>query len=380
MAFNPDFFKVGVSINNSNPDLYKGWRILGQKFSNPNGFNQVGCSTSRWDESTAGVPTNIKGRAEDTALNNNEGYIISRAGGLSTTAGSQLTPTFWKLSNLYDDPTVISEILQLPYFTTMGNTPVSLSDRDDLVLQIYNAGFYIWMNYLRPPLNESLVLNYEFNDSDCWPSTTSNTINNLEPVSTSGTIFGTNPGWNNVNTKVTPAATAYDGYFPTNNSAFIEIAPSYTIGSGVTFEFITGLGLGNNINPYNVFDTPTGNLIRYTGGGNVTSGGGMEWGGLTYNGFNRQDNVRHYSFTGNDLLNTSQLHVNGNQVATGTCSIAMTSWGVNSRLFSQLNGQEKMPVGGGCYSFRIWNANISQTQSEILYLHSRGKIYFDQEV
>ena len=62
---------------------------------------------------------------------------------------------------MYDDQIVIDAILALPYFSIMLYTPVSTTDRDLLVLQIYQAGFYIWMNYLRPPLNEALQINFE---------------------------------------------------------------------------------------------------------------------------------------------------------------------------------------------------------------------------
>ena len=374
MAFNPEFFRTGVSINNIGASKYYGYRVLSQTQVHPGGvlvFNQVACSTSRWEEAGAGIPDNIKGRAE-TRISDDEGYIVSRAGGLSTTAGSQLTPTFWRITNMYDDQIVIDAILALPYFSIMGNTPVSTTNRDLLVLQIYQEGFYIWMNDLRPPLNEALQINFEFDDSNCWASTGASAINDLEK-SNSGIITGTNPGWNAINTGIYGADYA-GGYFPTNNSAFIDIQTTFPLGNECTFEMITATGNGNG-NPYTILDTPTGNSIEYTGGGN----GGVDWGGGLLHSFSsyNQNYARHFLFAGSDSLNTSELYISGVLTTTGTCSTTMTSWGTNSRLFSNQSGLQKMPVGGGCAAFRVWNTRVDATQAEILFLHSKGKLYGD---
>ena len=374
MAFNPEFFRTGVSINNQISGRYYGYRVLSQTQVHPSGYNQVACSTSRWEQAGAGIPDNIQGRAE-TRISDDEGYIVSRAGGLSTTAGSQLTPTFWRITNMYDDQIVIDAILALPYFSTMGNTPVSTTNRDLLVLQIYQEGFYIWMNHLRPPLNEALQINFEFDDSNCWASTGASAINDLEK-SNSGIITGTNPGWNAINTGIYGAQLT-GGYFPTNNSAFIDINTTFPLGNECTFEMITATGNPNNVNPYTILNTPTGNSIEYTGGGNTF--GGVRWGGGLLHFFTSfsQNYARHFSFAGSDSLNTSELYISGALTTTGTCSTTMTSWGANSRLFADQSGLQKMPVGGGCAAFRVWNTRVDATQAEILFLHSKGKIFWD---
>ena len=379
MAFNPEFFRTGVSINNQQSSKYYGYRVLSQTQTHPTGYNQVACSTSRWEEAGAGIPDNIKGRAE-TRISDDEGYIVSRAGGLSTTAGSKLTPTFWRITDMFDDQIVIDAILALPYFSIMLNTPVSTTNRDLLVLQIYQAGFYIWMNHLRPPLNEKLELNFEFDDSNCWASTTATSINDLEQTN-SGVLTGTNPGWNAINTGLFGAQLT-NGYFPTNNSAFIDIQTTFGLGNECTFEMITATG-NQNGNPYTILSVPTGNYIEYTGGGSGGYNfGGVDWGGGIVHYFTsfNQYLARHLLFAGSDSLNTSELYVSGVLTTTGTCSTTMTSWGANSRLFSDGNGNQKMPVGGGCCAFRVWNTMVDATQAEILYLHSKGKYIWDASV
>lgn len=385
MAFNPEFFRTGVSINNPGSGKYVGYRVLSQTQTHPSGinaYNQVACSTSRWEEAGAGIPDNIKGRAE-TRISDDEGYIVSRAGGLSTTAGSPLTPTFWRIDDMFDDQNVIDAILALPYFSVMGNTPVSTTNRDLLVLQIYQAGFYIWMNHLRPPLNEALQINFEFDDSNCWASTTTTQINDLEKTNIA-IINGTNPGWNAINTGIY-GATYTGGYFPTNNSAFIDIQTTFPLGNECTFEMITATGNPNNTNPYTILNTPTGNYIEYHGLTNPSGFplGGVEWGPnglLHYFTSFSQNWARHFLFAGSDSLNISELYIGGVLTTTGTCTTTMTSWDANSFLFSDQSGNRKMPVGGGCAAFRVWNTRVDAIQAEILFLHSKGKFIGDWAV
>ena len=107
--------------------------------------------------------------------------------------------------------------------------------------------------------------------------------------------------------------------------------------------------------------------------------GGVDWGGGIVHYFTsfNQYFARHLLFAGSDSLNTSELYVSGVLTTTGTCSTTMTSWGANSRLFSDGQGNNKMPVGGGCAAFRVWNTRVDATQAEILYLHSKGKYIWD---
>tara|TARA_B110000285_G_C14808719_1_gene460939 strand:- start:73 stop:681 length:609 start_codon:yes stop_codon:yes gene_type:complete len=194
----------------------------------------------------------------------------------------------------------------------------------------------------------------------------------------SAIITGTNPGWNAINTGLYGSQLT-NGYFPTNNSAFIDIQTTFPLGNECTFEMITATGNQNN-NSYTILNAPTGNSIEYTGGG---SGGfqfgGVDWGGGIVHYFTsfNQYFARHLLFAGSDSLNTSELYVSGVLTTTGTCSTTMTSWGANSRLFSDGQGNNKMPVGGGCAAFRVWNTRVDATQAEILYLHSKGKYIWD---
>ena len=369
MAFNPDFFKVGIKLDQSYgiDTSFNGWRIL-TTIDDLYSLDRLACTTSRWAEYGNDL-TNVINRAED--LSDTEGYIVSRAGGLSTTAGSNTTPTFWRISDMFNDSTVVQRILELPYFTTMGNTPIGTTsgDRDALVLQIYQAGFYIWMNHLRPPINETLRLNYEFDDSNCWASTGATAINDLEN-SYNGVINGTNPGWGN---EVIPGSGGYYPYlgtFPGNNNGYIEVNSAITIGSGVTFEFIAAASATGSIE---TIMNSSNNFIKFEGGG---TGGSINWNGeLNYTTL-YQTARYHYIFTGRDNTDISQLYINGYNSATGTCSTDMTSWTSGARLFSNLSSGEKLQTGGYCGSFRVWDGDMSSDQALILYLHSIGKVTY----
>ena len=103
MAFNPDFFKVGIKNGQNGLDTtFNGWRVLSTNFTSPTNSplqNRLACTTSRWVEYGNDL-TNVVGRAE--SLSDTEGYIVSRAGGLSTTAGANTTPTFWRIPDMFN--------------------------------------------------------------------------------------------------------------------------------------------------------------------------------------------------------------------------------------------------------------------------------------
>jgi hypothetical protein len=370
MAFNPDFFKVGIKNGQNGLDTtFNGWRVLSTNLTSPvntSKQNRLACTTSRWVEYGNDL-TNVVGRAE--SLSDTEGYIVSRAGGLSTTAGANTTPTFWRISDMFDDSTVVQRILELPYFTTMGNIPTGTTsgDRDDLVLQLYNAGFCFWMNHNRPPINETLRLNYEFDDSNCWASTGATAINDLEN-SYNGVINGTNPGWGNEDI-VAFNSYPYLGTFPGNNNGYIAVNSAITIGSGVTFEFIAAASATTTTET--IFDYAGNNFIKFEGGG---TNGSVNWGGELVVNTGQQSARQHYVFSGRDNTDTSVVYANGVEKGTGTCNASMTSWTSGTRLFSTTSNSEKLQTGGYCGSFRVWNADMSTEQAQILYRHSQGKI------
>ena len=102
---------------------------------------------------------------------------------------------FWK-GSFFD----VDWLLSLPYFTTLGNTPVggSAPKWNDLVLQLYQAGGWFWTEGGWPPIKgpstESIdirpIYNYEFHMDECWDGTNLQSYvdsSNQSPSTVSGT-------------------------------------------------------------------------------------------------------------------------------------------------------------------------------------------------
>jgi len=277
---------------------------------------------------------------------------------------------FWEGNHLDVD-----WLLSLPYFTTLGNTPASTTDWNEIVLQLYRAGGWFWTEGGWPPIKgpgtESIDLrpvhNYEFHMDECWDGTTLTSYVDSHNES-ANTITGTAPS-------ETAAYTSWpwDATFNFNNAAGITNTSDPAITGQLTYEYI---GNTNNVTDDQYLcdgrnDGGTWNFMGYQG---------FRWnwsGQLQYNG--SDSSVRHHGvMTGNSSTNTSKLYYGSGYgytagpVASGTCSTAMTTLGDNFTIGMRYTTSSKWR--GQMSMFRVWGFEFDDDMAEIAWLHNQARM------
>ena len=277
---------------------------------------------------------------------------------------------FWEGNHLDVD-----WLLSLPYFTSLGNTPASTTDWNEIVLQLYKAGGWFWTEGGWPPIKgpgtESIDLrpvhNYEFHMDECWDGTTLTSYVDSHNES-ANTMNGTAPS-------ETAAYTSWpwDATFNFNNSVGITNTSDPAITGQLTYEYI---GNTNNVTDDQYLcdgrnDGGTWNFMGYQG---------FRWnwsGRLQYNG--SDSSIRHHGvMTCNSSTNSSKLYYGSGYgytagpVASGTCTAAMATLGDNFTIGMRYTNSSKWR--GQMSMFRVWGFEFNDDMAEIAWYHNQARM------
>jgi len=351
-------------------DFYK-WRAMGKCTVQDVGTVWIGGTTSRWNNSYASQqPSNQQGQVAQGINDYKSGYWVGNAQvhGHPTAYYQDVAMWFvgdWIGSNFLQDT------LNLPYFTTLGNTPASITDRDVLVKQLYDAGMYFLNQGNTPPINVNVLLNYEYDQSECWDGGTTVFDRSLLTNNSSGGPYDgdvtNNQGWGD---ELTP----WQGVFPHNGTAYIQIPASISpSGNQLTHEYC---GVGSLNSTRYISDARNGIgtwfLTNY-------SGYEINWNGQnTVNLSGRIVNKHHVVATGDSDTNTSRIYFGDSSlgysglVGSGGCTTNMVDIGTNFVIGARYTFSGKWDGSMACY--RLWDGVLTADQAEICYLHNKWRI------
>lgn len=317
------------------------------------------------------------GSPSATGFGDIESWVVV---GINTLHGSPqttapLVPVFFgEFDDFFDDVRFIETLLRLPYFRPtseggFGNTPSSTTDRDTLVLQIYNAGMWILRDGMLPPINVDCQLNYQFDFADSWDGGTD--INDWRGTNSNlnnGILLGTNLGWQNW-------TLPWCGVMDFNAVGYISVASDLGTQSGRSFEWI---------------GQRTGTGARYIHDARNGSG---QWFLTNYQGYqfnwngqlqvniafpNNAPQVKHHGIiTANVNTNTSEMYY-GSQlgylglVGTGTANTNLTNIGTDLHIGTRYTVSGGWP--GEMAMYRIWSRALSEAQANICWYHESGRV------
>ena len=124
--------------------------------------------------------------SDSTALGINDFIVIGNSGKHKNSNLSFITPMYFACSDFDDDDLYIAQLLALPYFGDLGNTPTSTTDRVVLTKQIYEAGMWIWRKGNLPPVNIECPINLELELDECYGEAAGANIKNLGTANADG--------------------------------------------------------------------------------------------------------------------------------------------------------------------------------------------------
>lgn len=280
---------------------------------------------------------------------------------------------YWSGANYNNDSVYIQILLSLPWFTLLGNTPVSTTDRDALTLQIYQAGMWIWRDGNLPPISKNVLFNFQFDDGHCYDNG-AGPMRSQPPNLITGSVNGTTTNMYNV---ASESNNPWMGTWTNDGNGYINIANTLTPSADeLTHEWI---GKRN--------DTSGNEYIS-----DARNGGGTwllsEYSGFDFNWSNQLQvnnsngyNKRHWGcVTANNAANFSAMYYGSEssntwdgQIGTGTCTPSMVNIGANFRIGTRYTDSGRWNGYMGMY--RIWDGQLSNNQAEICWLHERYKVY-----
>lgn len=295
--------------------------------------------------------------------------------GISNDASLDNTnPAWWCGQDFEDDDDLFGVINSLPFNQINGNSYSSDTySRDQLVQETYKNGFWIWRRDNLPPLTQSCLLSYEFENEECWASEEGEVFD-LSGNGNTGTIISavTEPAWT---AWPADASAPYCGVFPMQKANKIQIQNDIeTTNSKCTYEWLGKVTDATNYNNY-VFQTENSVFFRQ-------NPAGTEW-----------DFSSKIQATSPDCMlpNHSTLAIDyQSQTAylwcgnSGGWSQAGWSNGINSSIYGEVGadftigglGSSGYHYDGDMNMFRIWDGNLNATQAEILWYHSQYKTHW----
>lgn len=359
----------------------------------------TGISTSMWFNgfmsSQAGVPTSQYpwGQVADGVTEDGSCYVVGTPL-IHTPIAVGNGLVFFKISDYTaSDEDVIAELALLPWFSEMGNTLASTTDKLKVIIQIYEAGMWFFCENNLPPLDKTCLVNIQFGYDDSWQG---HATNDLVSVGSGGSptfvvsggsarsssyhdSFGAGATWNE--------EFIFDGTFASSSDDI-----SSTNGE-ITYEYVGRRDDSTSTTKY-LWDGRNGDgtwmLTRYPTTGTTYD---FNWAnnckGDTPQSQGRMTYPHHFIATAKSSTNTSRmfygdsLTVTGNAsydwgvLASGTATTAMTEVGVDCFLGARYNATAAAPNGnyqGTWTMFRIWDEVMTDDECEILWLHQKRRI------
>ena len=391
---------TGVSING--PSM-NGFRTIGEY--NGAGFPSAiygGLANSMWESDATPTPGYLQGTFANGAiyLGNKTCYVVGNArlhGDVFATSFTQLI--YFDIGSIVgeDGPDIIQKLILLPWFSKFGNTPVSLTDANLVIIQMYEAGMWFLMEHNRPPIVRSqaggaskMMMNYQIGYDQCWDGVGSPgiTVANLIGTSPNGTgdaVIGSNTAGYARGSNTSNSAPWIET-MPFNNNSWLDVSDDIEFGDEITIEYV---GQSD--------DTAATDFLcdaRGGGGGNFwiannVSGYDFNWFGQCFGDTPtvaaRQGNRHHFIGTANSQVsvNSSKMYFGDStsvlgtttewqQMATGIASAGMTNVGVDFQIAS--NWTNGIIFNGYMSMFRVWNCAMDANEAKILWLHQKQRI------
>ncbi len=279
-------------------------------------------------------------------------------------------------------------VSRLPYFTPVanggfGNVMVSTTDVDAVVLQMYQAGMWILLNGMIPPINVDCILNYSMDYSDSWDGGTDvyDWQASAPGTGNDATITGPNPG---VGAFGGNGSQSYLGVLETGGNCYLSQNSSISLqGAKVTYEWIAKLDqLANPRQQGVIFDATSGGgaLCQANVNGREFDWGGFGIGNIPSGQINGIPEYNHWAMvTGNSISGVAKFYYQSGNTgfnswgafATGTATTAMTTLTTGLTIGADNSGSNIW--GQHIGAFRIWDGELTTTQAEICARHEKGR-------
>lgn len=280
-------------------------------------------------------------------------------------------------------------LLSLPYFTKFGNTPASTTDKNLVVLQLYNAGGWFWTPGGYPFMfdnnntDDQLIpyFNFEAHMNECWNGTNVHSYYNstdTQSLSLQGGAPSIYPSAYTNNLGNTGGIQIpYDATFGFMGSSGIENPHNIGASGEVSIEYVGQAGTGGTQYLFDARGAAT-NLGWF-----IINYQSQKW--VWFNkciwnpsSNNQKPDLKHIMIaTANSSTNTSKFY-HGNafgydgNVATGTANANMCNVGsdvtIGMRYTYSGKWDEKMSA------FRVWGTELDATQAEICYAHNHARL------
>ena len=350
----------------------------------PGGVNGFGINTSRLSDFTAAYSDFISyaGRYEagTTSPEDLKKTLVLGIANIHST-GTSDDVVYWSLNGFFSSA-YIDGLLALPYFKPisqggLGNTPVSTTDQDLVVKQLYEAGMWIWRNGNLPPITVSCLVNFQFDDDYCYDTGAGPMLNQPGYASSgvTGSVNGTTTNMYGV--KDEGIMVPWMGTWTNDGNGYINIAQTIApTSSGITHEW-TGKRNDTSGNEY-ISDARNGSgtwlLTEY-------NGYDFNWSNqLQVNNSNGYANRHWGCMTADNSAGVSKMYYGSSgsatwdgEIGTGTVTATMVGVGADFRIGTRYTDSARWNGYMGMY--RIWDGALTATQAEICWLHERYKIH-----
>lgn len=336
------------------------------------GAPRICLSTPQFDGVRSGFGYVYKaGISPNTSLTGNDFIIV----GDTNYHGDQTigTPLFVKCVDFDDDDEYIRQILGLPYFQDMGNTPVSTSNRDLLTIQIYEAGLWIWRPGNAPPVNVACKLNLEFELDECYGAAAGSSATNL------GTVGGTMDMSTSAVENFTGSASPYMGAWDLDGGdGKGTVQNNLNTGDTYTLEWIG-----------QTYSNTTTMGVFYGGGGTSAGTAVLGWWDSNEDKYDLFSGQLEYAIDPRDrhhvVVSVNTTTGNGALYVgldTGQWAERDTSTGMSGTQRSPITND--FDIGDvtsfsswdgwfGCW--RVWDDALSEDQAEICWLHNKFRVF-----
>ena len=378
------FGRGATVFSNQANNLASGTEFYGIRHLQPAGFNSTitpSVLTTRGEEDPSATPdysasgyNSVKGRYLNgfptPALSNKICVVVGTVREHTTGPSNSYDPVFWECGAFNTDSLYIDFLLSLPWFTTMGNTPNSTTDRDILTNQIYSAGMYVIRDGFQPPINKTCELNYQFDYSDSWAGST-DIIDWRHNGVNDAILQGTNLGWQNW-------TAPWEGVIDLNSAAYMEVPTTFMASTTTaTIEWVgQRTGTGSRYIQDARAGTGTWLLTNYLGfelnWNSQLQANGSVWGVPNF------PQQRHWGMlTANASSNQSKFYYADNfgfygNVVSGTCNSTLPKIGSGLRIGARYTNSS---IWSGEFAmYRIWSDQLSDTQAQICAKHEHGRL------
>lgn len=342
--------------------------------------------------------------SDSTALGINDFIVIGNSGKHKNSNLGFITPMYFACSDFDDDDLYIAQLLALPYFGDLGNTPTSTTDRVVLTKQIYEAGMWIWRKGNLPPINMECRTNLEFELDECYGDQTGNKVYNLAEVpgvASPDDIYFT------INSTTNYGLDEFGGqdgvpYIGTINGIQAISFPSIkkTMTSGGDFdqvdleysssiEWIAKNNEDEKSSGLRIWDS-FNNECGYSLGSSTTSSGEIScaYGYIragTYSTPPVDNRLTHHAIVAMEMYGTNfgsgSLYYGDSRdnwglrgQSIGALPIGGASWAYSANLISRYGSNKPVDINLGC--LRAWNGYMTEGQAELCWLHNKYRVVY----